>query len=188
MLGRHADAVSEKEKALALDPLSVVIKTDLARMFYFARDYDPAIEHYRAALNMDPNFGAAHLWLANAYQQKGLFEQAISSLKTGMRLSSDSTFALARLGYGYAVAGRREEARAVLNELNALPTERYVSPYDTAMLHVGMREYDEAFQRLQEAFEQKSLWLGYLNVEPQLDPLRSDPRFQQLLQRLGLFT
>jgi TolB-like protein/Flp pilus assembly protein TadD len=186
MLGRHAEALREKTRALALDPLSVVIRTDLARMFYFSRDYDQSLDQYRAALDMDPHFGSAHLWLAHVYEQKGLFEQAISELKTGMHLSSDSTFALAKLGHGYAMAGRRDEAHAVLNQLNALSSQRYVSPYDIAMVHVGLQEIDEAFVWLQRAFEQRSLWLGYLNVEPQLDPLRSDQRFQELLRRIGL--
>ena len=188
MLGRHAEALREKNRALAMDPLSVVIRTDLARMFYFARDYDRSLEHYRSALAMDPNFGSAHLWLAHVYQQKSLFQEAIAELETGVRLSGNSTFALAKLGHGYAMAGRCDEAHTALKQLNALSSRRYVSPYDIAMVHVGLQENDEAFSWLQRAFEQRSLWLGYLNVEPQLDPLRSDPRFSDLLSRLGLLS
>jgi TolB-like protein/Tfp pilus assembly protein PilF len=186
MLGQHAEALREKTKALAMDPLSVVIRTDLARMFYFSRNYDQALEQYQAALDMDPNFSAAHLWRAHAYEQKGMFDQAISELQAGMRLSNDSPFALAKLGHGYALAGRCEEAKAVLKQLHAVARERYVSPYDIAMVHVALQENDEAFVWLQRAFEQKSLWLGYLNVEPQLDAQRSDRRFQDLLRRIGL--
>jgi tetratricopeptide (TPR) repeat protein len=160
MLGRHAEALREKTRALAMDPLSVVIQTDLGRMLYFARDYDQSLEHYRAALNMDPNFPSAHLWLAHVYQQKGMFEEAI--------------------------AGRRDEALAVLTRLNVLSSQSYVSPYDIAMVHVGLGEHDEAFTWLEKAFEHRSLWLGYLNVEPQMDPLRPDQRFQGLLRRIGL--
>jgi Flp pilus assembly protein TadD len=81
------------------------------------------------------------------YQRKGLFDQAISELKTGMRLSNDSTFALAKLGHGYAVAGKRDEARAVLDQLTALSGQKHVSPYDIAMIYVGLQENDEAFMR-----------------------------------------
>jgi TolB-like protein/Tfp pilus assembly protein PilF len=186
MLGRHAEALREKSRALALDPLSVVIKTDLARMFYFARDYDQALEQYRAALDLDSNFGSAHLWLAHVYEQRGLFEQAISELETGVRLSTDSPFALAKLGHGYAMAGRHDDAHSVLHQLVALSSQTYVSPYDIAIVHVGLQETDEAFAWLRRALEQRSLWLGYLSVEPQLDPLRSDPRFQELLRGVGL--
>jgi TolB-like protein/Flp pilus assembly protein TadD len=186
ILGRHADALREKKKALAMDPLSVVIRTDLARVYYFSRDYDRALEQYRAALDMDPNFGSAHLWLAQVYEQKGQYEDAISSLKTGVHLLSNSTYALAKLGHGYAVAGRRDEARVVLTQLNALSCKTYVSPYDLALVHLGLQENDEAFAWLQRAVEQRSLWLGYLGVEPQLDPLRSDPRFQSLRRSVDL--
>jgi TolB-like protein len=186
LLGLHADALREKKKALAMDPLSVVIRTDLARMYYFSRDYDQSLEQYRAALDMDPNFGSAHLWLAQVYEQKGLYEEAISSLKTGMHLLSDSMYALAKLGHGYAIAGRCDEARTVLNQLNTLSSTRFVSPYDIALVHLGLQEYDEAFAWLQQALEQRSLWLGYISVEPQLDPLRADPRFQTLRRRVDL--
>jgi tetratricopeptide (TPR) repeat protein len=117
-----------------------------------------------------------------------LFQQAISELETGVRLSGNSTFALAKAGHGYAMAGRYDEAHTALKQLNALSSRRYVSPYDIAMVHVGLQENDEAFSWLQRAFEQRSLWLGYLNVEPQLDRLRSDPRFSDLLSRLGLLS
>ena len=186
MLGRHEEALCEKSKALAIDPLSVNIRTDLARMFYFCRDYDQSLEQYRVALDLDSNFGLAHLWISHVYEQKGLFDQAISELKTGMRLSGDSPFALGNLGHGYAMAGRLDEARAVLSQLNALSRQRYISPYDIAMVHVGLQENDEAFAWLQKAVEQRSLWLGYLNIEPQLDQLRSDQRFLELLRRVGL--
>jgi TolB-like protein/Tfp pilus assembly protein PilF len=186
MLGRHGEALNEKTRALAMDPLSVVIRTDFARMFYFFRDYDQSLDQYRAALEMDPDFGSAHLGLAQVYEQKGLFEHAIEELKTGMRLSNDSPFALAKLGHGYAMAGRKAEAHAVLDQLKELSSRRYVSPYDLAMVHLGLQENDDAFAWLQKAFEQRSLWLGYLKVEPQMDPLRSDQRFQDLLLRVGL--
>ncbi|MGB7621134.1 MAG: protein kinase [Terriglobia bacterium] len=186
MLGRREEALREKARALAIDPLSLIIKADLARMFYYTRDYDRSLEQYRAALDMDPNFSPTHLWLAHVYQQKGLFEEAMSELQTGTRLSGDSTYALAKLGHGYAMAGKSDEARAVLSQLSALSKKKYVSPYDMAIVHVGLKENDQAFAWLEKAFEHRSLWLGYLKLEPQLDPLRTDPRFQELVRRVGL--
>jgi TolB-like protein/Tfp pilus assembly protein PilF len=186
MLGKHAEALLEKKKALAMDPLSVVIRTDLARMFYFHREYDRAIEQYRAALDMDPNFSSAHLWLAQVYEQRGLFDEALVELEAGCRLYGDSVYAAARLGQGYALAGKKDEARAVLNHLTQCSTQKYVSPHDIAMIHVGLNENDRAFEWLGKAMEERSVGLGYLNVEPQWDALRSDPRFQQLLRQIGL--
>ena len=186
MLGQHVEAIHEKNTALTMDPLSVVIRTDLARMFYHHRDYDQSLDHYRAALDMDPNHAFAHLWLAHVYEQKGSFEQAISELRAGVDHCDNSPYALAKLAHGYAVAGRRDEGLVLLKQLKALFSQRYVSPYDIAMIHVGLQENEEAFAWLRRALDQRSLWLGYLNVEPQMDSLRSDSRFQELLRRVGL--
>ena len=149
MMGKHSEALHEKRRALALDPLSVVIRSDLGRMFYFSGDYDRALEQYRAALDMDPNFGSAHLWLANVYEQKGQFEDALAELQTGMRLSSDSTYALAKWGHACGVAGKADEARAALHQLHERSKQKYVSPYDISMVHLGLNELDEAFAWLE---------------------------------------
>ncbi len=186
MLGRHEEAVTEKKKALAMDPLSVVIMTDVARMFYFNREYDRAIEQYRGALEMDPAFSSAHLWLAQVYQQKRSFDEAMEPMNTGANLAGDSAYALARLGYGYAVSGNQAEARVVLGRLQSSSSERYVSPYDVAIVHLGLDERDEAIDWLRKALEERSPWMGYLGVEPQMDVLRPDPRFREMLQRVGL--
>lgn len=186
MLGRAEEGVREKKRALGMDPLSVVIKTDLARMFYFSRDYDQAAEQYRVALEMDASFGFAHLWLAQVYEQTGMFDQAITELKEGVRLFGESPYTLAKLAQGYALAGRGDEAHRALKELHTLSERKYCSPYDVAMVHVSLGQKDEAFAWMQRAFEQRSLWLGYLNVEPQLDPLRGDARFRELVARVGL--
>ncbi|PYX35833.1 MAG: hypothetical protein DMG81_17240 [Acidobacteria bacterium] len=186
MLGRHEEAIREKKKALAMDPLSLVISTDLARMFYFARDYEQALQQYRAAIDMDPNFAGAHLGIAQVYQQLGQFDAALAELETGVRLSNDSNFALAKLGHGYAIAGQSDRARSMLEKLNSIAQQKYVSHYDVSLIHAGLQEPDDAFLWLQKAFEGRSLWLGYLNVEPQFDSLRMDPRFTKMLGLVGL--
>ncbi len=188
MLGRTANAFREKKRALAMDPLSVVIKTDLGRMLYFSRDYDRAETEFQSALEMDPGHEIAHLWLAHVYQQRGEFERAIGELQIGERLSPKSTFTAAKLGHGYALASKHEEARAILERLKTLATQRYVSPYDIAFVYIGLRENDEAFLWLQRALHERSIWLGYIGVEPQLDELRSDPRFDVLIRAVGLPT
>ena len=184
--GNTAEAVSEKRKALAMDPLSVVIRTDLARMFYFAREYERAIKQYRAAIEMDPNFYSARVWLAQVYQQKGLFKEAIAEFKAGLDLSNGNTYALAKLGQAYAGAGESGEAQSILQQLENLSGQKYVSPYDMATIYVAWQNIDRAFEWLDKAVADRSVWLGYLNVEPQLDPLRSDPRFSALRERVGL--
>jgi len=186
MLGRHTEGLREKNNALALDPLSVVVRSDLARMYYYARDYNHALEHFRAALAMDPDFWFAHLRLAQVYEQLGMLERAESALEEALRRCGESPFALAKSGHHLALSGRTEEARRVIERLDELAKQRYVSPYDIAMIHVGLQEMDTAFHFLEKAFEERSVWLGYLGLEPQWDPLRTDPRFNNLLRRVNL--
>jgi TolB-like protein/Tfp pilus assembly protein PilF len=185
MQHRHAEALKDKEKALSMDPLSAIFRTDVGRMHYFTRQYDQALEHYQAALDIDPHFFFAHILLAQAYLQKGMFKPALSALKTAARLTNDSTFALARLAQGYAIAGERKQARPFLKRLHGMAARKYVAPFEIALIHVCLQDHDEAFAWLQKAFDQRSIWLGYLQVEPQLDPVRSDRRFQELVRRVG---
>ena len=186
MQGLHSEALREKAKALEIDPLSVVIRTDVGRMFYFARKFDEAIERLLAAIDMDPHHPIAHSWLGTVYLQKGRFDEAISALQKGRSLSDDRSYALAQLAHGYALAGRENDARTVLAQLTELSKQRYVSPYDLAVVHVGLHENDEAFEWMELAYEHRSPWLGCLKVAPQVDALRSDPRFYDLLRRVGL--
>ena len=186
MLGQHERGIREKTKALEIDPLSAIIRTDLARMFYFAREYETSVEHYRAAIELSPDFFLARIGLAHALEQMGRFEDAITELKKGMALSNRGVYALARLGHGYGLAGKVENAREVLKELSWISEQRYVSAYDLALVHLGLREIEAALSFLERAFEQRSLWMGYLKVEPHLDPLRGEDRFKKLLTTLRL--
>lgn len=185
MQHRFLEALRDKEKALSMDPLSAIFRGDVGRVHYFARQYDLALEHYQAALEMDPHYFFVHILLGQACLQKGMFKPGLSALKTAARLSDDSTFALARLAQGYAIAREQENARLLLKRLHGMTARKYVAPFETAMIHVGLQEYDEAFAWLKKAFDHRSIWLGYLQVEPQLDPVRDDPRFRELLKRVG---
>jgi len=150
LLGRDAEALQEKNAALELDPLSVVVRTDIARILYFARDYDQALQHFRAAVDMEPHFPSAHLWFANVHERKGDMESALSELRKGLELAPGSTYALARLGYGLAAAGDREQAEVTLGKLLSI-SDRYVSPYDIALVYVALQDRDQAFEWLMKA-------------------------------------
>lgn len=186
MLGQHAEAVAEKRKVLSMDPLSVVIRTDLARMMYFARDYKSSLCEFQSVLEMDPNFYAARVWMAKVHLQTGEFHEALFQLNSGLKLSNDSTYALAELARGHALSGNLDQARTLLHSLKLAASERYVSAYDLAMVHLALQETDVAFEWLQKALQERSTWLGYLSVEPQLDPIRNDPRFEKLRAQVGL--
>src|SRR5262249_7539066 len=112
MLGRHAEAMATKTHALSLDPLSVVVRTDLSRMLYFARAYDPAVEPFRWALEMDTNFSTAHFWLGQAYEQTKMFDLAIAEFQTGVQLTGASAFSLAKLAHGFSRADGPTDRKA----------------------------------------------------------------------------
>jgi TolB-like protein/Flp pilus assembly protein TadD len=186
MLGRTDEALNGKMAALELDPLSPAISTDLGRTFYFARQFDRAAEQFKKIIDFDPNFGITYLWLGEVFEQQGMLDQAIPHLEKGVSLSGGGSYALGKLGHGYAVAGRKKDAQRILQQLQELSHRKYVSSYDAAMIYVGSGDHDQAFVWLNRAVAERSLWLGYIKVEPQFDPLRSDPRFRDLLSRVGL--
>ena len=183
-LGRWDEALREVRRAQELDPLSLIISGALGWISYFARQFDETIERCHKTLEMDPDFVLAHLWLGMAYEQKGILEEAIAEFQRAIALSGSGTETLAALGHAYAVSGNRAHARTVLDQLRALASQKYVSPYRLSAIHVALGEVRQAFEWLERACEEKSHWLVFLKVDPVFDPLRSDPRFQDLLRRV----
>ena len=184
--GQFDEAIAEIKRGLELDPVSLIINADLGAAFYVARRYGQAIDQLRKTLQLDPNFALAHSFLGMVYEQKGMFEQAIAERQKAVILSAGAPGQLARLGHSYAVAGRRKEAVKILARLKQLSNQRYVRPYDIALMYVGLGETEQAFEWLEKAYEDRTGELVYIDVVHQFDPLRSDPRFQDLLRRIGL--
>lgn len=185
-VGRFDEAREEMQRALELDPLNANTMADLGLPFYFARQYDQAIEQYRKAIEMDRKWYWSHLLLGWAYDQQGKLPEAIAELKQASRFN-DSPQVLASLGHAYAVSGRRGEAQAVIEELTEISKLHYVSPYDVATIYAGLGDNEQAFAWLEKANEDRSGWLGlWLKLDPKFDSLRPDPRFRDLLRRIGL--
>jgi tetratricopeptide (TPR) repeat protein len=184
--GRFEETFAEMKRALELDPLSIYDNTNLGWHLHKAGRVDEAIEQFRKTIEMDQSYAQAHVWLGQVYDTKQMYEAAISEFKEAIVLYRGAPSATAALGYGYAVAGRKDEARRCLRELQELGKERYVSSYDVAVILTGLGENDQALVRLGEAYERRDGWLAFwFKVDPRLDPLRSDPRFQDLLRRVG---
>jgi TolB-like protein/DNA-binding winged helix-turn-helix (wHTH) protein len=183
---RHEEAIAEIRKARGLDPLSLIINCIVGETFRFARRYEQALEQYRKTLEMDPNFAGTHEFLGRAYVEMGEYEKAISELRKGVALSGGSLGIIAELGHAYAVAGKRREAFQILRELKDASKRRYVSPFLMALIYTGLGEKDQGFLWLEKAYEDRSNLMSSLNVDPRFDPLRSDPRFQDLMRRIGL--
>jgi TolB-like protein/DNA-binding winged helix-turn-helix (wHTH) protein/Tfp pilus assembly protein PilF len=182
--GRLDEAVAEVKRAQQVDPLSLTITSVVGWMLYLDRDYDKAIAQEKIALEMDPNFALAHRYLGLAYEQKGMNTEAISEFQKARTLSASRPLDSASLAHAYALAGRRGEAQQILDE--AKKRDKYFPAYDIALIYVGLGQKDSAFEWLDKAVEERSPWLIHLTVDPRFDPIRLDPRFKNLIQRIGL--
>jgi TolB-like protein/DNA-binding winged helix-turn-helix (wHTH) protein len=185
-MGRSAESLNEIKRAHDLDPLSLSINFSLGWRLYLTREYDQAIQQSRGTIDLDPNFVLAHLVLGQAYEQKGQYDLAISELKKATALSPNSPLMLGALGHAYAAAGDRVAAEKVRDDLIRRSSEQYVSPFYVALIFTGLREDDKALDWLDKAYQDRSNPLIFLKVDPELDPLRSNPRFQDLQRRIGL--
>ena len=183
--GRFDEALAEMRQASRLDPLSMSINTGLGHVLYLSRDYDGAIEQYRQTVNLDPSYLQARLWYGRPFLQKGMHKEAIAELSEAVKLSGGSTVSLATLGQAYASAGDKRGALEILDRLKKRAAKQYVPSYWIALVFVALGDKKQAFDWLEKAFEERSSWLAWIQVEPRFDPLRADPRFSQLLKRMG---
>lgn len=184
IMGRHDEAIAEAKLARDLDPLLLVANVNIGQRLYFARRYDEAIESLKKTLEMDPGYVPAYLYLGYAYTDKGLFSQAITSFQQAIKFGNETTSIHIYLGYAYAKSGQREQAEKILNDL--LSSNQYVSPGELATLYTGLGDKERALTTLEKAFAARDLQLQFLGVDPAFDPLRSDPRFVDLLRRVRL--
>jgi tetratricopeptide (TPR) repeat protein len=178
--GRLDAATREWRTAVELDPFSASINTTAAWPYYWAHRSEDALARLRAAVNLHPKYWTAHYFLGLAHAQKGEFDLAIAALETARDLS-DCSWSWEGLGHTYALAGRKSAAETVLRRLSDLSARQYVSPYTSAVIHAGLGEREEAFKWLQAAVDDRSWRIAWLPVDPLLDPLRPDPRFQDVL-------
>jgi eukaryotic-like serine/threonine-protein kinase len=185
-LERPDEALASITRAHELDMLSLPINTHLGWAYYFFRRFDDAIKQMQATLELDPDYILAHFVLGQAYAQRGQYPEAIAELQTAARLSARLPPILSALGYVYALAGQIDQVQEILGELAEASANKYVSAYDFALINIGLGQKDTALEMLQNAVAERCVWLIFLKTEPALDPLRSDPRFRELIQTVGL--
>ena len=184
--GHVDESIASSNRARELDPFSLSISAQRGFLLENARRYDEAIEQFRGVIAMEPNHYQAHWFLGHTYAANKQFDQAIAASLKAVELSDRAPGALGILGLAYGLAGRKDEANKVLNELLELKKHRYVTPAALVNVYIGLANKDQAFVWLEKAFEERSNYLAYLKVFPILDPLRADPRFADLIRRVGL--
>jgi len=184
--GRFAEAEAAMHRALASEPLSLIVNACIGWAEYYAGKYADAIEHHRATIELDPSFMQARLFLASALLQVGDFDEARRELEAAIGLAGRIAILLAPLARAHLGAGRRDDAERLLSELEAMRRDRFVPQYDVARIHVAAGSHDLAFACLEQAHADREHELVFLGVDPAMMPLRMDPRFASLVTRIGL--
>ncbi|MGZ5442452.1 MAG: winged helix-turn-helix domain-containing protein [Thermoanaerobaculia bacterium] len=186
VVGRPREAMAAIKHAQDLEPLSLQVNVQAARVLFFSQQYDAALEQCRRSLDLDPEFGPAYLFVGRIHAQKGSYSEAIAALSRARTLVPDSAEVLALIGSVHASGGHPTEARQMLEELRRLSKEKYVSPYHVAMIHAGLGENDAAFAELEKAYDDREGRMTILRFAPEFASLRTDARFTRLLQRMKL--
>ena len=185
LMGRFDEGELQLGIAQKADPLSVVVNLDIGKMFFFWHQSDRAIEQMKATMRLDPDFPTGRLFLAMAYNQKGLTEEAISELRKAVDMTGGFTTFRAVLAYVLARAGRTAEATAILDELKTLAQKQPVPSFQIALIYTGLEDIDQAFTWLDKAFDEHDPFLVYIKADPNFESLRSDERFPKLLTKMN---
>src|SRR5713226_9684457 len=185
-MARNEEAIVELRQAIALDPLNSNHVAHLGSFFYHARQYDQGIREFQKALGLEPDMIYAHQGLGWVYEQKKMYREAIAEQEKGVNLTNRDAFAVASLGIVLGESGRKREAKKLLEELQERSKQRYISPCLIALVQIGLGNRDQAIASLEQGYTDRDQGMMYLKVDPEMDDLRSDPRFQDLLRRVGL--
>ncbi|HJS47273.1 MAG TPA: tetratricopeptide repeat protein, partial [Gemmatimonadales bacterium] len=185
VVGRAQESIAEATLAGELDPVSLLISAAAARPYYNARRYDEAIAQSLKTLELDSSFTRAIFWLGLSYEQTARIPEAVRTLERLVTLAPIPVYQAA-LGHAYAVAGRRADAERVLEKLQAEGRAGYVSSFDIATIHAGLGDRSQALEWLERAYEGRATYLTFVNVDPRYDAFRGDPRFRELVRRIGL--
>jgi tetratricopeptide (TPR) repeat protein len=184
MVGGFDRVIAEANRAVELDPLSLIINADLGQDFMLARRYDLAIGQLRKTLAMDPRFYYARWTLGETLQLKGQLSEAMDEYKKAAEITDDP-MVMALLAQGYAKTGQLDKARELLSQLELLATHQYVGPFIFALVHLGLGENEKAIDDLERAYRERAdPGIVGIKVEPLLDPLRGDPRFERLVAKV----
>jgi TolB-like protein/Tfp pilus assembly protein PilF len=184
-LGRFEESIRHYETALELDPFSLQVNMNLATTYYLRCEYDRAVKHLEKTMELEPNYMPTHFVLGCVYIQQRRFEEAIAEFQLIYKLDDEAYLALGFMGYAHALAGQRAEAETLLNVLQDIAIRKYVSPYSMLVIHLVLGPEERVFELLEQLYEERNDWLVWLKVSPELKHLQNDPRFKDLLRRVG---
>jgi len=185
-LGRHDQCIAEMKRALELDPLDPHVNLDFGFRLYIARRYDEAIVQFQKCIGTDPQNWEAYSGLAWVYEQLGRYDDALGQYQFAKSFYPDNLELICGFGRVNAARGKRNDAEKVIVQLKELSKQRYISGYFPALIYARLGDKDHAFEWLEEAFKAQDLWMKWIKVDPAFDGIRSDPRFADLLRRVGL--
>jgi Tfp pilus assembly protein PilF len=185
LMGRFDESLKEMKRAQELDPLSELIDFAVGAIFHWSRKPEHAIEHHQRVLELNPNFRVVYWFLADAYVEKGDFASAIATIENAPIALNDPV-TLSAAAHAYGKAGERRKALEILSELERQSSQEYEPAFHIAQIYLGLGDHEQALAWLEKACDERSVWLIWLGVDPKFDPLRSDPRFKEMLKRLNL--
>jgi DNA-binding winged helix-turn-helix (wHTH) protein/tetratricopeptide (TPR) repeat protein len=184
-MGRFEESIRHYEIALDLDPFSLQINMNLATTYFLRGEYDRAVKHLMKTVELEPNYMPTHFVLGCTYIQQGRLHEAIEEFQWIYKLDDEAYLALGFMGYAHALANERAEAETLLSVLQEISQRKYVSPYSILVIHLGLGPEERVFELLEQLYEEGNDWLVWLRVSPELKSVRNDPRFKNLLTRLG---
>lgn len=185
-IGELNAAITERKRALELDPVNPLLSSALGEAFYQNREFDRAIQQNSRSLELDPSYAIALVNIGRAYEMKGMHPQARNAFQKVLAVAPDDPAILALMGHEYALSGDQQKAQQTISRLQQLSAHTYVPTIYVALVYIGLHDLDHAFEWLDKASKERCEYLVYLPSEPLADPLRNDPRFPQLLKQLGL--
>lgn len=183
---RYDEAKIIFQKAESIDPLSVSIHTDMGFSLYYSGDYTHAIQKLKSSIEMNPRFGAAHLWLGRAYQQQKMYDSAVLEYERILIIQPEWPVALAAIGHVYGMRGDQKNAKNILETMHSLSTKKFVTAYGMALVYAGLNDRDETFEWLTKAYEERSHWLVWLKTDPRWNSIRNEKQYIEFVSRIGL--
>jgi tetratricopeptide (TPR) repeat protein len=173
-------------KAITISPMSAKYATDMGFSFYYVHNLDQATKLLKSAIDLNPKYALSHIWLARVFQEKKMYKESIQEYENSLRITPKWAVPIAGIGYVYGISGQKTEAEKCLAKLKELSSTQYITPYAVALIYASIGDKDHAFEWLEKSFVDKTNWLVWLKLDPRWDPLRSDPRFDKLLDRIKL--